>query len=205
MGNPVSQAVQRLLNQLPTDPCIQEVLESLENGKVKNTEQILSELLTGPVTKITYNLEAISAKIIPVEKDSSDRLALNTIFMNLTSDIPGAKSGSRCGLDLFYDIFNVDSGEDPRSRRPSSITLTELFLGEAKEELLEVSLLVVSIFRGLLCGISSPLFKHNTPLNVTYLKKLSRDQLLAMMQFFTHTALCGSFGSKLKSRGQPSP
>ena len=203
MGKPVSQAVQRLLNQLPTDPCIQEVLESLETGKIKNAEQTLSELLTGPVTKITYNLEAISARIIPVEKDSSDRLALNTIFMNLTTEFPGAKSESRCPLDLFYEIFNVDSGDDPRSRRPSNMTLSELFLGEVKEEYLEVSLLVVSIFRGLLCGISSPLFKHNTPLNVTYLKKLSREQLSSMMRFFTHTALCGSFGSKLKSRGQP--
>ena len=205
MGPPVSDAVHRLLNQLPTNPLVHEKLENLESGKVKSPETLLRDLLTGPVTKITYNLEAISARIIPVEKDSSDRLALNTIFTNLTSELPGAEAVPRCGLDLFYDIFHIDSGVDPRSRRPSNMTLSELFLGEVKEEYLGVSQLTVSIFRGLLCGISSPLFKHNTPLNVTFLKKLAKNQLHTMMQFFTHIALTASFGSKLKSWGQPLP
>ena len=205
MGPPVSDAVHRLLNQLPTNPLIHEKLEQLESDKVKNCESLLEDLLTGPVTKMTYNLEAISARIIPVERDSSDRLALNTIFSNLTAEIPGAGAVHRCGLDLFYDIFHVDSGVDPRSRRPSNMTLSELFLGEVKEEYLEVSQLTISILRGLLCGISSPLFKHNTPLNVTFLKKLSKHQLHTLMKFFTHLALCASFGSKLKSWGQPLP
>ena len=210
IGGEVTLAVQKLLNCLPTDPRLIELLESLSTGKVQNPLVVLRKLLTGPVKTVVYNLQALSAKILPVERDSSDKQSLNNIFLNFTSELDGtAGAHTITGLDLFYEIFNTPPVMNMKEeKRMGNMNISDLFLeaeDEDDNEYIEVIQLVISVFRGLFFGISSPLFQHDITVNPLYLKKLNHSQLFTFMKFFTHMALNAAFSSPLQSWGQPLP